>query len=150
MIRLDDLATIFNPKRKPKEPYNRDKSHGDVISTDTTEYCPSLAPAHFLPPLSHATSTVHSKPSLASSLLHRLFLLFTLPLTLSLCLNNTHELSLSPPHVTVDLALVCAVWATAPLHVVTQAVAAHDGPKWHLPSAVLTLGLGGCLEAIAG
>lgn len=34
--------------------------------------------------------------------------------------------------------------------VVTQAVVIHDGPKWHLPSAMLTLGLAGYLEATAG
>lgn len=33
---------------------------------------------------------------------------------------------------------------------VTQAVAVHDGLKCHLPSAILTLGLAGDLEAIAG
>lgn len=41
-------------------------------------------------------------------------------------------------------------WDGASSPAVTQAVVVHDSPEWHLPSAILTLGLAEYLEAIVG
>lgn len=41
-------------------------------------------------------------------------------------------------------------WEGASSPVVTQAVVVHVGSEWHLPSAILTLGLVEYLEAIVG